>query len=50
MKYSDNVYATDQDAVSDMLIIMGGPMGVNDIVKYPWLIREKCFEKCRFSC
>ncbi len=27
----------------DMLIIVGGPMGVNDIVKYPWLIREKEF-------
>jgi GMP synthase-like glutamine amidotransferase len=27
----------------DMLIVMGGPMGVNDLVKYPWLIREKEF-------
>jgi GMP synthase (glutamine-hydrolysing) len=25
----------------DMLIVMGGPMGVNDDVKYPWLKEEK---------
>ena len=25
----------------DMLIIFGGPMGVNDTTKYPWLIPEK---------
>ncbi len=27
----------------DILIIMGGPMGVYDTAKYPWLIREKEF-------
>ncbi|WP_456324764.1 type 1 glutamine amidotransferase [Desulfonauticus submarinus] len=27
----------------DWLIIMGGPMGVNDEKKYPWLIKEKKF-------
>ena len=27
----------------DMLIVMGGPMGVHDTIKYPWLIREKEF-------
>ncbi len=25
------------------LIVMGGPMGVGDVVKYPWLAREKEF-------
>jgi GMP synthase-like glutamine amidotransferase len=25
----------------DLLVIMGGPMSVNDEEKYPWLIREK---------
>lgn len=27
----------------DLLVIMGGPMSVNDEDKYPWLIREKKF-------
>jgi len=25
----------------DILVVMGGPMGVNDIDRYPWLIPEK---------
>jgi len=25
----------------DMLIIMGGPMSVNDEIEFPWLVREK---------
>lgn len=29
----------------DLLIIMGGPMSVNDEKKYPWLIKEKSFLK-----
>ena len=29
----------------DMLVIMGGPMGVYDEEKYPWLAREKQFIK-----
>ena len=29
----------------DLLIIMGGPMGVNEIIKYPWLKEEKQFIK-----
>jgi GMP synthase-like glutamine amidotransferase len=27
----------------DMLVIMGGPMSVNDEAKYPWLVSEKQF-------
>ena len=27
----------------DQLIIMGGPMSVNDEVEYPWLVAEKAF-------
>ena len=27
----------------DLLIIMGGPMGVYDEAEYPWLIKEKAF-------
>lgn len=27
----------------DLLVIMGGPMSVNDEDKYPWLVREKKF-------
>lgn len=27
----------------DMLIVMGGPMGVNDEGAYPWLVQEKNF-------
>ena len=27
----------------DMLIVMGGPMGVNDEAEYPWLQQEKAF-------
>ena len=27
----------------DLLIIMGGPMSVNDEAKYPWLVAEKQF-------
>ncbi len=27
----------------DMLVIMGGPMGVNDVEAYPWLVGEKRF-------
>ncbi|THB66203.1 MAG: type 1 glutamine amidotransferase [Spirochaetaceae bacterium] len=31
----------------DLLIIMGGPMSVNDEAEYPWLIQEKLFvRKC----
>ena len=27
----------------DLLIVMGGPMGVHDIGQYPWLVAEKAF-------
>ncbi len=27
----------------DLLVVMGGPMGVNDEDKYPWLVQEKAF-------
>jgi len=31
----------------DLLVVMGGPMGLADTVKYPWLDQEKAFlEKC----
>ncbi|MCC5867813.1 MAG: type 1 glutamine amidotransferase [Gammaproteobacteria bacterium] len=27
----------------DLIIVMGGPMGVDDEARYPWLVREKQF-------
>lgn len=27
----------------DWLVVMGGPMGIHDDAKYPWLVREKQF-------
>jgi len=27
----------------DLLIVMGGPMSVNDEIKFPWLVQEKLF-------
>ncbi len=27
----------------DLLVVMGGPMGVNDEIDYPWLVNEKKF-------
>ena len=30
----------------DLLVVMGGPMGVYDADEYPWLAREKEFLKC----
>ena len=27
----------------DFLVVMGGPMSVNDESEYPWLVAEKCF-------
>ncbi|MEW8505958.1 MAG: type 1 glutamine amidotransferase [Candidatus Thiodiazotropha sp.] len=29
----------------DLLIVMGGPMSVNDELEHPWLVREKAFIK-----
>ncbi|MFO0388861.1 MAG: type 1 glutamine amidotransferase [Alphaproteobacteria bacterium] len=29
----------------DMLVIMGGPMGVHDVVEHPWLVAEKALIK-----
>ncbi|PVV07411.1 MAG: amidotransferase [gamma proteobacterium symbiont of Ctena orbiculata] len=29
----------------DLLVIMGGPMSVNDTPDYPWLVKEKAFIK-----
>jgi len=29
----------------DLLIVMGGPMSVNDLLEYPWLVIEKKFIK-----
>lgn len=30
-------------AKTDMLIVLGGPMGVNDVEFYPWLLEEKAY-------
>ncbi|WLT39321.1 hypothetical protein NON20_07030 [Synechocystis sp. B12] len=30
------------DAI-DLLIVLGGPMSVNDEAQYPWLVQEKEF-------
>ncbi len=35
--------ADDRPSVIDGLILMGGPMGVDDIKQYPWLTEEKEF-------
>ncbi|MBN2403249.1 MAG: amidotransferase [Spirochaetes bacterium] len=40
------LYANDslpESGSIDFLIIMGGPMSVNDENEYPWLVREKIF-------
>jgi len=29
----------------DLLIVMGGPVSVNDVIEYPWLVIEKKFIK-----
>ena len=34
----------------DLLVVMGGPMGVYDERDYPWLIREKEFLKQADRC
>ena len=33
----------------DMLVVMGGPMGVSDEEQYPWLVPEKKFIKHRIK-
>jgi len=37
---SDDLPAQDE---FDVLIVMGGPMGVEDVEQYPWLIQERYF-------
>jgi GMP synthase-like glutamine amidotransferase len=27
----------------DLIVVMGGPMSVNDVARYPWLVAEKAF-------
>ena len=39
--YEDAVLPKPEDI--DFLIIMGGPMSVNDEAQYPWLVQEKAF-------
>ncbi len=39
--YSNDLLPSLQEV--DLLIIMGGPMSVNDEAQYPWLVREKAF-------
>jgi len=39
--FKDNKFPTLNDF--DALIVMGGPMGVNDDAQYPWLSEEKRF-------
>ena len=43
----DNKNALPQTKKGDLILIMGGPMGVKDIggVKYPWLKLERDFIK-----
>ncbi len=41
-RFYDDELLPSLDSV-DMLIVMGGPMGVYDEVEYPWLIDEKRF-------
>lgn len=40
--FETGVEAPDKEAV-DFLIVMGGPMSVNDEAQYPWLKMEKAF-------
>lgn len=39
-KFFDSYHLPNLEEI-DLLIIMGGPMSVNEIDKYPWLIEEK---------
>ena len=39
--YEDHRFPDVKDI--DWLIVMGGPMGVNDEVEFPWLVKEKAF-------
>ncbi|GHB98157.1 type 1 glutamine amidotransferase [Cerasicoccus arenae] len=41
-KLYDNEALPPLDGI-DLLIVMGGPMSVNDEPKYPWLVSEKAF-------
>jgi GMP synthase (glutamine-hydrolysing) len=41
-RFYENATVPDLKEI-DWLIIMGGPMGVNDEKKYPWLVTEKEF-------
>lgn len=41
--YEDHALPSPHDI--DFLIVMGGPMGVHDDLKYPWMKREKSFIK-----
>lgn len=43
-KFYDKVELPNPDDI-DWLIVMGGPMGVNDLKEYPWLKVEKEFIK-----
>ena len=41
--FFDEDYRLPEIAAVDLLIIMGGPMSVNDGTEYPWLAAEKAF-------
>lgn len=41
-RFYESAVLPDSEQV-DLLIVMGGPMSVNDEVEYPWLVSEKKF-------
>ncbi len=42
-KFFDKEWTLPQMSDFDLLVIMGGPMSVNDEAQYPWLKQEKAF-------
>jgi len=42
-RFYEDLPALPELSEFDLLVIMGGPMSVNDELRFPWLIMEKCF-------